>query len=62
MIVLITASLSSNKNNIAALWEEFAFEETKSTLFRSSIFPGIFFRVRDVDKSVYSDAYFREEQ
>ena len=43
--------LSNNKMyNIASWRKEFAFEETKSTVFRSSIFPGIFFRVRDVDK------------
>ena len=39
MIILITASLSSNAYNLASLREEFTFEETKSTLFRSSIFP-----------------------
>ena len=43
MIILITASLSSKMYNKASLREEFAFEETKSTLFRS-IFPG------DVDR------------
>ena len=32
MIILITASLSSKIFNIASLREEFAFEETKSTL------------------------------
>ena len=51
MIILITASLSSKIYNIASLREELAFEETKSTFFTPSIFPGIFFRVRDVDKS-----------
>ena len=51
MIILITASVSSKIQNIASLREEFAFEETKSTLVRSSIFPEIFFRVGDVDKS-----------
>ena len=47
MIILITSSLSSKIYNVASLREEFEFEETQSTLFRSSIFPGIFFRVRD---------------
>ena len=46
MIILITALLSSKMYNIASWQEEFAFEETKSTLFRSSNFPGIDFRVR----------------
>ena len=50
MIILITASLSSKMYNTASWREELAFEETKSTLFRSSIFPGIFFRVGDVDR------------
>ena len=48
---LDTASLSSKIHNMASLREEFSFEETESTLFRSSIFPGIFFRVGDVDRS-----------
>ena len=38
-IILITASLSSEMYNKASLEKEFTFEETKSTLFRSSIFP-----------------------
>ena len=50
LISLITASLSSKIFNKASLREEFTFEETKSTLFRSSICPWNFFRVRDVDK------------
>ena len=50
MIILITASLSSKMCNKASLREEFAFEETTSTLLRSSIFPGIFFGVGDLDK------------
>ena len=41
----------SNTHNKASSREEFAFEETKSTLFTWSIFPGIFFRVGDVDRS-----------
>ena len=36
--------------NKVSLREEFAFEETKPTLFRSFIFPGIFFRVGVVDR------------
>ena len=51
MIILITASLSSKMHNIASLREEFAFEETKSSLFRSSTFPGFFFRVGDFNGS-----------
>ena len=39
MIILITASLSSNTNNKASLREELTFEGTKSTLSRSSIIP-----------------------
>ena len=50
MIILITASLSSKMYNIASWYEEFAFEETKSTLIRSSIFPRIGFLVRDVER------------
>ena len=49
MIIFITSSLSSKMYNKSSWREEFAFEETKSTLFRSSIIPGIDFRVRDVD-------------
>ena len=37
MIILITASLSSNTNNKASLREEFTFEGIKSTLFRSAL-------------------------
>ena len=48
MIILITASLSSKMYNKASLREEFTFEEIKSTLFRSLIFPWIFFRVGDL--------------
>ena len=51
MIILITASLSSNTYNKASWREEFAFEETRTTLFTSSIFPWIFFGVWDVDRS-----------
>ena len=39
IIMLIAASLSSKIFNKASLREEFMFEEIKSTLFRSSIFP-----------------------
>ena len=39
MIILITASLSSKMHNKASPREEFTFEEIKSTLSRSSIFP-----------------------
>ena len=39
MIILITASLSSNMFNKTSLREEFTLEEIKSTLSRSSIFP-----------------------
>ena len=39
MIILITASLSSNTNNEASRREELTFEETKSTLSGSSIIP-----------------------
>ena len=38
---------------IASLREEFAFGETKSTLFRSSIFPGIFFHVGNLLEQTY---------
>ena len=48
MIILITASLSSKMHNKASSREEFTFEGIKSTLFRSSICPWIFFRVGDV--------------
>ena len=48
MIILITASLSSKIYNRASWWEECTFEGIKSTLSRSSIFPGIFFRVGDL--------------
>ena len=48
MIILITALLSSKMCNKASLREEFTFEEIKSTLFRSPIFPWIFFRVGDL--------------
>ena len=42
--------------------QSFRLRKQKSTLFRSSIFPEIFFRVRDVGLSVldHSDACFRE--
>ena len=43
-IILITASLSSNTYNKASWREELTFEETKSTLSRSSIIPWDFFR------------------
>ena len=45
MIILITASLSSKIFNKVSLREDCMFEEIKSTLSRSSIFPWIFFRV-----------------
>ena len=45
---MIIASLLSKMYNIASLREEFVFEETKSTLFGSSILPRIFLRVGDV--------------
>ena len=48
MIILITTSLSSKMYNKASLREEFTFEEIKSTLFRSSIFPWIFLRDGDL--------------
>ena len=48
MIILITASLSSKGYNEASLRQEFTFEKIKSVLFRSSIFPWIFFRVGDL--------------
>ena len=51
MIILITASLSSKIFKKASLREEFTFEEIKSTLSKSSIFPWIFFRVGDLDGS-----------
>ena len=44
MIILITASLSSNTNNKASWCEELTFEDIKSTLSRSSITPWDFFR------------------
>ena len=47
MIILVTTSLSSKMCSKASFREEFTFEEIKSTLFRSSIFPWIFFRVGD---------------
>ena len=53
-ILFITASLSSKMYNIAPLWEEFAFEETKSTFDNSwfSLEAGVLFwellRVSDV--------------
>ena len=52
MIILITASLSSKMYNIASWCEDWTFEEIKSTLSGSSIFPWIFFRVRGVDRSL----------
>ena len=51
IIILITASLSSKMYNKAFLREEFTFEEIKSTLSRSSIFPWIFFRFGDLHGS-----------
>ena len=47
MIILISASFSSKIFNIASIREEYAFEEIKSTLSRSWIFPWIFFRLGD---------------
>ena len=44
LIILITASLSSNTCNNASWREECTFEETKSTLSRSSIIPWDFIR------------------
>ena len=44
MIILITASLSSNTYNKASWREELTFEEFKSTLSRSLIIPWDFFR------------------
>ena len=64
MIILITASLSSKMHNNTSLREEFTFEEIKTTLFRSSIIPWIFFRVGDLHGSPvldHSDTCFREE-
>ena len=64
MIILITASLSSKMYNKASLREEFAFDVSKSTLSRSSIFPWIFFRVGDFSGLTvldHSDSCFREE-
>ena len=43
MIILITASLSSNTHNKSSWWEDWTFEGIKSKLFGSSIFPWIFF-------------------
>ena len=51
MIILITASLSSNTYNKASWREDLTFEEIKSTLSRSAIFPLIFFRVGDLYES-----------
>ena len=45
MIILITASLSSNTYNKASWRADCTFEERKSTLSRSSIIPRNFFRV-----------------
>ena len=50
-LILITASLSSKMYNKASWREELTFEEVKSILFRSSIFPWIFFRVGDLYRS-----------
>ena len=64
MIILITASLSSNIYNRASLREEFTSEKIKFTLSRSSIFPWIFFRVGDLEGLTvldHSDSCFREE-
>ena len=44
MIILITASLSSNTYNKASWREELTFEEIKSTLSKSLIIPWAFFR------------------
>ena len=43
-IILITASLSSKIHNIASLWEDFAFEETKSIFSITLITPWDCFR------------------
>ena len=53
VIILITASLSSKMYNEASLREEFTFQEIKSTLFRSSIFPWILSRWRFFRVSPY---------
>ena len=44
MIILITASLSSNTYNKASWWEESTFDETKSTLSKSLITPWDYLR------------------
>ena len=70
MIILITASLSSNTYNKASWREELTSEEIKSTLSGSSIIPWDFFRfwslwgaARNTRLSVFdfSDTYFSEE-
>ena len=51
MIILITALLSSKFFDKASLRVGCTFEEIKSTLSKSSIFPWILFRVGDLDWS-----------
>ena len=51
MIILITASLSSNTYNKASLREEFTFEGIKSTLSKSLIIPWDCCRVGDLHGS-----------
>ena len=51
MIILITASLSSNTYNKASWCEELTFNKRKSALSRSWIIPWNFFCIGDLDKS-----------
>ena len=61
IIILITASLSSNTNNKVSWREELAFEEIKSTWSRSSIIPWEFFRFWSVWGTARTSHWFVHE-
>ena len=58
MIILITASLSSNTYNKGSWWEDLTFEGIKSTLSKSSVIPRDFFRFWSVWGSERTSLWF----